>query len=66
MSAVAESRSLEAEIADCCRAICWAVEPEIAMSNWVRLRNLAAKKIEAETLQFIRESKNGELNKITS
>jgi hypothetical protein len=61
-SALVESRSLEAEIADCRRAICWAMEPEVAMANWVRLRNLTERKIEAENCQFIRETKNGELN----
>ena len=62
-SALVEGRSLEAEIADCCRAICWATEPEVAMSNWLRLRNLTMRRIEAENIQFIRETKNGELRK---
>ncbi len=62
-SALIEGRSLEAEIADCCRAICWATEPEVAMSNWVRLRNLTRQMIEAENIQFIRETKHGELRK---
>ena len=38
MGALAEAQSLEAEIMDCCRAIYWATDPDIAMSNWVRLR----------------------------
>jgi len=33
------------------------------MSNWLRLRNLTMRRIEAENIQFIRETKNGELRK---
>jgi hypothetical protein len=62
-SALVEGPSLEAEIADCCRAICWATEPEAVMRNWLRLRNLTMQRTEAENIQFIRETKNGELRK---
>jgi hypothetical protein len=61
MSAVADGRSLEAEIADCCHAIYWATEPEIAMTYWLRLRNLTAQRSEAENIQYIRETKYGAL-----
>ena len=64
-STLVESRSLEAEIADRCRAICWATEPHVAMSYWVRLRNLTAQKTTADNIQFIRETKNGELTRHT-
>ncbi len=60
-STLVERRSLEAEIADCCRAICWATEPDVAMSYWLRLRNLTAQKTTADNIQFIRETKHGKL-----
>jgi hypothetical protein len=58
MSALVETQSLEAEIMDCCRAIYCATDPDIAMSNWVRLRMLTAQRTAAEREQFIRESLN--------
>jgi hypothetical protein len=61
MSALVESRSVEAEIADCCQALYWATQPEIAMSNWARLRELIARKAEAENRLFLRETMNGAL-----
>jgi hypothetical protein len=61
MSALVESRSLEAEIADCCQALYWATEPEIAMSNWARLRELMARKTETEDRLFLLETVHGAL-----
>lgn len=61
MSVVVENPSLEAEIADCCREMYWATEPEVVISNWARLRKLTAEKAEADRNQFIRETKNLEL-----
>jgi hypothetical protein len=61
MSALVESRSLEAEIADCCQALYWATEPEIAMSNWARLRELMSQKAAAENRLFLRETMNSAL-----
>jgi hypothetical protein len=56
MGALAEAQSLEAEIMDCCGAIYWATDPDIAMSNWVRLRTPMVQRTAAEREQFIRES----------
>jgi hypothetical protein len=61
MAALVEDRSLEAEIADCCQALYWAKEPEIALSNWARLRNLLAQRTEEENRLFLRETTNAEL-----
>ena len=55
MSALVDDRSLEAEIADCCRALYCATDHVVAMRHWVRLRELTALKTEAETLLFTRE-----------
>ena len=56
MSALVESRSLEAEIADCCLAIYQATNPDVALRNWTRLRELLALKTEAENRLFLRET----------
>jgi len=58
MAARVEQRSLESEIADCCHAIYWTTEPEVAMKNWARLRELTAEKAEVERGQYIREARN--------
>ena len=63
MSALVEYRSLEAEIADCCHAIYWATDPEVALSNWARLRKLTAQKNQEEASLFMRETMNRELSK---
>jgi hypothetical protein len=56
MSGLVESQSIEAEIVACCRAIYWATDAEVALSNWARLRRLTAEKSQAEREQFLRES----------
>jgi hypothetical protein len=56
MSALVDSRSLEAEIADCCQAIYWSNDPDVAMRNWSRLRELIAQKTEAENRLYQRET----------
>jgi hypothetical protein len=58
MGTLVETVSIEAEIADCCQAIYRATEPEIAMRNWARLRDLTAQKAEAEHRLFLRETRN--------
>jgi len=63
MSTTVPIRTLEAEIADCCRAIYWTREPEVAMSNWDRLRRLTASMSVADIGQFIRETLDVELKK---
>ncbi|MGA2187931.1 MAG: hypothetical protein ABSH33_05340 [Steroidobacteraceae bacterium] len=60
-STTLDSRSLEAQIADCCHAIYWATEPEIAMTYWLRLRKLTAQRSEAEEMQYLRETMNAAL-----
>jgi hypothetical protein len=62
MGALIESQNLEAEIADCCRAIYWATEPDVAMRSWARLRELTALKTEAEMNLFVRETMNGKFS----
>ena len=57
MSTLVEGRSLEAEIAECCQAIYWATEPEVAMKHWARLRDLTAQRAEAERHLFLLENK---------
>ena len=59
MGALTESRSLEAQIADCCHAIYSATDAELAMNQWARLRELLAEKTDEETRQFTRESRLG-------
>jgi len=61
-SAPGDLRSLEAEIADCCHAIYWATEPEVAMTIWRRLRVLTAQKTAVEDSQFEFETKGGLLS----
>jgi hypothetical protein len=58
MGALVESRTLEAEIADCCQAIYSATEPDIAMANWARLRELRTLKSEADNRLFTLETHN--------
>jgi hypothetical protein len=58
MSALIEGRSLEAEIAECCQAMYRATDPEVALRNWARLRQLTALKSEEDLKQFLRETKN--------
>ena len=61
MSALVEGRSVEAEIADCCHALYCSTDPESALRNWSRLRQLTAQRAEEESSLFVRESHNGEL-----
>jgi len=61
MGALVEGRSVEAEIAECCHALYLSTDPESALKNWSRLRQLTAKRAEEETSLFVRESHNGEL-----
>lgn len=56
MGALVESRSLEAEIADCCQALYWATEPETALRSWARLRTLLAQRTEEENRLFVLET----------
>jgi hypothetical protein len=58
MSMYVENQSLEAEIAECCQALYWAMEPDIAMKSWARLRELTARKADEETRLFLLESRN--------
>ncbi len=57
MGALLESRSLEAQIADCCREIYSATDVELAMNKWTRLRELLTEKSAEETRLFLREAK---------
>jgi hypothetical protein len=65
MSALVESRSLTAEIADCCRDIYLATEAEAALKHWTRLRSLAKQMRDEENTLFMRETRNGALNNWT-
>lgn len=56
MGALAEGQTVEAEIADCCQAIYRATEPEAALRNWARLRQLLAQREETENRLFQLES----------
>ncbi len=51
-----EVKSLEAQIADCCHAMYWTSEPEVAMENWTRMRALKEELAKIERLQFMREA----------
>jgi len=61
MGALSDERSIESEIADCHWAIGQATDPAEAMNHWKHLRELVARKAEAENRLFGRESKNGDL-----
>ncbi len=61
MSASINEPSIEAQIADCCRALYLATEPGAAMTHWVRLRELTVQKTKTEVSEFIRDTKNGVL-----
>jgi hypothetical protein len=66
MGTLVEGRSVEAEIADCCHALCLCADQESVLRNWNRLRELTAMRAEEETNLFMRESHNGELSNRTS
>jgi hypothetical protein len=57
MTALYGSRSLEAEIAECCRDMYWATDAREALRNWARLRTLRARQAEAERMQFLLEAR---------
>jgi hypothetical protein len=58
MSAAVESRSLEAQIADCHHAIYWSPDPMAVRLNRARLRELTARAAEMETHGFLPEPPN--------
>lgn len=56
-----DDRSVEAQIAECCQAIYWATDADVALNNWSRLRKLIAERSDAQTQQFLRERMNNEV-----
>jgi hypothetical protein len=62
MGALVETRTVEAEIADCCQAIYRATEPDVALNQWALLRRLLAVRKEAENSLFRREATQTLLN----
>jgi hypothetical protein len=65
MGTLAEGRSVEAEIAECCHALCLCADQENVLRIWKRLGQLTAMRAEEEANLFMRESRNGELSNRT-
>lgn len=58
MNALVEGSNLESDIAECCRAIHTATDPDAALETWGRLRELLAERSERERKQFLIETRD--------